>query len=352
MQADRQSAYVTLFTLTVLLAAVYIAQRFLVPVLWAAILATATWRLFQTVVRLVGRRTTLAALVTTLVVAAVFVAPVLLVIAEASRHAPVAAAFIANANKQGIAAPAFLAHLPASAAFVQEWWATTLAQPHGLARLFAGIPVARMSSAGELLKLFGAHVLHALIGFGFSIVCLFFFYLHGATLLAQVNVIGSRYLGLARWRRYATILPLAIDSTVNGLVLVGVGEGVLLGVAYAFAGVTSPVLWGALTAVLAIIPFGAPIAFLGISGFLLATGNVPAAIGLAIWGTIVLLIADHYVRPRIIGGATKMPFLLVLFGILGGVETLGLVGLFVGPCVMALLMTVWRDSSDDTVALE
>ena len=345
MQTDRQNAYVTFFTLAMMLTALYVARRFIVPVVWAAILATASWRLYQRIAHRCGRRKTLAALLTTLIVAACFVTPVLLVVVQTSRHAPAAAAFIASANLHGIAVPAFLAHLPIDTTFVQTWWETTLAQPHGLARLFAGMPAARMSSARELLKLFGVHALHGLIDFGFAIVCLFFFYLNGRALRQQIDVIGRRCLSAQRWQRYARLLPLAIDSTVNGLVLVGLGEGVLLGVAYALAGVPSPVLWGAATAVLAIIPFGAPIVFLGVSALLLARGDVPAAIGVAAWGTLVLMVADHFVRPRIIGGATKMPFLLVLFGILGGVETFGLVGLFLGPCIMALVITVWRDAS-------
>ena len=56
--------------------------------------------------------------------------------------------------------------------------------------------------------------------------------------------------------------------------------------------------------------------------------------------------ADHFIKPAFIGGAIKLPFLAVLFGILGGVETLGLLGLFVGPIVMVLFLTLWQESQD------
>jgi predicted PurR-regulated permease PerM len=52
---------------------------------------------------------------------------------------------------------------------------------------------------------------------------------------------------------------------------------------------------------------------------------------------------DHFVRPVLIGGATKLPFLWVLLGILGGLEVWGLLGLFLGPAIMAALMLLWRD---------
>ena len=60
-------------------------------------------------------------------------------------------------------------------------------------------------------------------------------------------------------------------------------------------------------------------------------------------GFLLIFVADHFIRPALIGGATRLPFLWVLIGILGGVETLGLIGLFVGPAVMAILVMLWRE---------
>ena len=180
-------------------------------------------------------------------------------------------------------ATAFSAVITLAALYIAQ-----LAQQHGLAHFFSGSLLARFSSAGELLKLFGTRMVHAMADFAFSTVCLFFLYVNGSALARQIDHIGGRYLGPVRWRRYATTLPLAINSTVNGLVLVGLGEGLLLGVSYAVAGVPSPVLWGAATAALAIIPFDAPVTFLAAAGFLASTGNVSGAIGVAVWGSVVL----------------------------------------------------------------
>ena len=86
-------------------------------------------------------------------------------------------------------------------------------------------------------------------------------------------------------------------------------------------------------------------AFLAVAGVLLFGGHMVAAIVIVAAGTVVLFIADHFVRPTIIGNATALPFLAVLFGILGGVETLGLVGLFIGPVVMTLFVTLWHEEN-------
>jgi predicted PurR-regulated permease PerM len=137
----------------------------------------------------------------------------------------------------------------------------------------------------------------------------------------------------------------SVRGTVNGLVLVGLGEGALMGVAYAVAGVPHPVLIGALTAVLAMVPFGAPVAFAVAAALLLAKGATVAAVAVFVAGVIVSFAADHAVRPALIGGTTRLPFLWVLLGILGGVETFGLLGLFLGPAIMAALILLWREWS-------
>ncbi len=137
-----------------------------------------------------------------------------------------------------------------------------------------------------------------------------------------------------------------MHGTVDGLVLVGLGEGVLMGIAYAIAGVPHPTLLGGLTAVAAMVPFVVTFVFIGVGLILLAQGSVVPAVVIVLLGTVVVLVADHLIRPALIGGATRLPFLWVLFGILGGVETWGIVGLFIGPALMAALILLWREFTE------
>ena len=78
------------------------------------------------------------------------------------------------------------------------------------------------------------------------------------------------------------------------------------------------------------------------SALLGSQGAVGPAVGVLVAGSIVLFIADHFVRPMIIGDGAKLPFLWVLLGILGGIESFGLVGIFLGPALMAALVSLWR----------
>jgi len=142
----------------------------------------------------------------------------------------------------------------------------------------------------------------------------------------------------------------AVLATVNGLVLVGLGEGALIGVAYIAAGLPHAISIAALTGLLAVIPFGAPVIFVAAALYLAAMGDTLAGIAVASLGFVVVFIADHFVRPVIIGGAARLPFLWVLMGILGGVESFGIVGLFLGPAIMAALISLWRDWTEPTPA--
>src|SRR5205823_7979559 len=120
--------------------------------------------------------------------------------------------------------------------------------------------------------------------------------------------LGAHLIGDTRWTLYSLKVPVAVRATVNGLVLVGLAEGVLLGIGYQFAGVPSAMLWAAATGVLAIIPFGAPLAFGAVAALLVFQGATTAAVIIALWGMAVLFVADHFVRPKMIGNATQLPF--------------------------------------------
>ncbi|MFS2007559.1 AI-2E family transporter [Duganella sp. CT11-25] len=333
------------FSLTLIALAAFVMHRFFLPLIWAGILCVATWPLYQRIRTRFGRRDVLAAAVLTLLCAAVFIVPVLLGVTQAARQAPELANYIVSANLDGIPVPDVVRHIPAIGDTIAEWWQATLSQPHGLAHLLSDREINGLHSASDMVKVAGVGLMHRLVDFGLAFLCLFFFYKDGEALTRQITAIGSHCFGEQRWARYAEKIPTAIRATVNGLVLVGLAEGVLIGIGYALAGLPSPALWAAATGILAIIPFGAPLAFLSAAGVLAFNGAIPAAIAVAVWGTIVLFVADHFVRPGMIGNATRLPFLAVLFGILGGVETLGLVGLFIGPVVMVLFVTLWYEAN-------
>ena len=139
----------------------------------------------------------------------------------------------------------------------------------------------------------------------------------------------------------------AIRGTVAGTVLIALAEGTLIGIAYAVAGVPRPFLFAVLTIAFAMLPFGAWLVFTVATVILLIQGAVLAAVLLFGFSVAVMLIGDNFVQPAVIGNTIRLPFLLALLGTFGGLETFGLVGLFLGPVIMAILLLVWHEAMDE-----
>src|SRR5437868_2169162 len=146
-----------------------------------------------------------------------------------------------------------------------------------------------------------------------------------------------------RGGRIAGQLIAAVHGTVNWLVLVGLAEGYLPGLVYFAADLPYPAIVGAITAVAAVIPFSAPVVYSLVGLYLFTVGNTVGAVVILVSGSVIVFVADHFVRPVLIGGAARLPFLWVLLGILGGLETFGFLGLFLGPALMAALVALWRE---------
>jgi predicted PurR-regulated permease PerM len=176
----------------------------------------------------------------------------------------------------------------------------------------------------------------------FMMIALFFAYRDGESFAAQVDRLGERILP-TRWERISRVVPATISSTVTGMTIIAIGEGLVLGTAYWLAGVPSPVTLGALTGIMALIPGGAPLSFTLVSIYLAASGKLVAGAALFIWGAVELFIVDKTLRPKLVGGPIKLPFLPTFFGLIGGVKTMGFLGLFIGPVLMALLVAIWRE---------
>ncbi|CAD6561314.1 hypothetical protein LMG24235_07270 [Paraburkholderia sabiae] len=182
--------------------------------------------------------------------------------------------------------------------------------------------------------------------FGFMSLTLFVIFQAGPRISKSLMKGVHRTFGDAG-QALAERMAAAVRGTVSGLVIVGIGEGALLLVAYALAGVQHAVLLGFITAIGAMLPLCAPVVFCSVSLWLLVVqGAVVPSIAVAGFGFLVVLVAEHFVRPLVVGNTARLPFLIVLFGIFGGAETFELIGIFVGPALMTVLVVLWTDWVD------
>lgn len=132
-------------------------------------------------------------------------------------------------------------------------------------------------------------------------------------------------------------------ATIKGTLVIGIVQGAMGGIGFAVAGITGAAFWATVMAVLSIIPaVGTALVWIPAVIYLLMTGHIGAGIGLAIWCAAVVGSVDNVLRPRLVGGDTEMPDLLILLSTLGGLSMFGAVGLIIGPVIAGIFVTVWQ----------
>lgn len=132
-----------------------------------------------------------------------------------------------------------------------------------------------------------------------------------------------------------------IGASVYGVLAIAVIQGTLGGLAFWALGVPSAVVWGVVMVFLSMIPMlGAFLVWVPAAIFLAATGHYVKAILLVLWGTLVIGMIDNFLRPKLVGSRTKLHELLIFFAVLGGLQVFGVLGIVMGPVVLAITMTL------------
>ncbi len=136
-------------------------------------------------------------------------------------------------------------------------------------------------------------------------------------------------------------------ATIKGTLIIGIIQGGLAGLAFAVVGIEGAVFWGAVMAVLSVVPaIGTALVWLPAAVYLFAVGQTVPAISLFLWCAIVVGTADNLLRPVLVGRDTEMPDLMVLLSTFGGLALFGVVGLVIGPVIAALFLAMWKIYSD------
>lgn len=328
------------------LAAWAVLHLFLIPVVWACILAYATWPLHVRLKRWI-RHDRWRALVMTLILLLAFVLPLLsllLLVRDEAAHLHAALNTWLGSGPHQL--PEILARIPWLGDVLQTWLDRIGHDPQALGEQLRAWTGQR---ATEVINVLGGVGRNA-AKLGFALLTVFFLYLHGANVLGQFRRVAQHFLG-ARVDAYLDAIANTTRAVVYGIVVTAIAQGLLAGLGYWVAGVKAAGLLGALTVLLAFIPFGAPLVWAPVGLWLVMNGQVTAGVGVLLWGALVVSWIDNLIRPLVISGATRTPFLLVLFGVLGGLAAFGLVGLFLGPMILAILMAVWREWLNDSAQL-
>lgn len=323
---------------------VWLVRDFLMALTWAGLIAVTVWPIYGRFVLLIpAERDVLAPLLFTLLIGLVLIIPLTVAMHQIALGSSLFASALSELQESGLPAPSWLARLPMAGEYLDNWWRNNLGNPRNLHESLGHLNIESITAWARVLS--GA-VLQGLFHFSIMLLALFFFLRRGLKLAALLLIAAERLFGAPGVRLAPTIAD-SVRATVNGTAVAALGKGLFVGLAYVICGVPHSLLFAGLTVASAIVPFGAWIVLI-VAALMLSAygGSWLASVVLFVFGAAVLTIGDNIVLPALIGEAAELPFLLVLIGILGGLQSFGLIGLFLGPVIMATVLAVWREWID------
>ena len=323
----------------------WVLAPFLTSIAWAAILAYVSWPAYRTLRKPFGRSATVAAVVMTLLVTCVLLIPLLWLLLLLRNELvgsfkPVTASLAQGAHvvAEGARRIPWLGTLP------QEQFNRYLADPSVLVRQSMSLLQSWLGVFASVLGGLGRNIARILL----TLLLLFFFYRDGDAIARELGRAAKRIFG-SGYLRYARAAGAITRAVFFGIVLSAAAQGVIAGIGYLLAGLTAPVLLAALTALLSVIPFvGTALVWLPIAIGLAVAGAWGKGLFLLAWGTLLVHPTDNLLRPLLVSNATRLPFLAVALGAIGGMTAFGLVGVFAGPILLGLALELSRQWTDRT----
>lgn len=316
-----------------------VLKYFIVPVVWAAIIAYMTWPLYQSIKRSVGSRPNLSAIIMMIMVTLVVGIPLTFAIFLLQHEGR---SLYYELQKQvfsgHLTVPDFIRNLPLVGKEISRTLRDINNDPNSIVQNIS-IWIQGHLNYGKVVF---NEISKNLIKLGFAMLSLFFFYRDGEIILKQVSKALEKVIG-PRVHHYLDTISDTTRAVVYGVGLTAIAQALLAGVSYFVAGVPNPMVLTIITFIFALIPFGPPMAYGAVSLWLFSQGQTIEAIGVMAWGVCIVSTADNVIRPLVISGATQIPFLLIMFGVLGGIASFGLIGVFIGPVILAVLLAIWRE---------
>jgi len=339
-----QARWIAVLVVTAI--ALYLCWLMLSPFLgvlaWAIVLVIVFYPLHKKIASRIGRRS-LSALVSCVLVVLVFVLPLtMLVVAVIQELTKVVPNLPTNLSE-------LLSRQPAILGSLSQWLQARL----GIDILgLQDFVIQQFRNLSE--RLLGASF--SLVGnIVTSIVKAFFVIFTMYYLFRDADKIVDKLpdaLPLSREQSKALIFRTqqVVSASVYGVVTIAALQGLLAGLAYWILGIPSPVLWAVLTAFVCMIPIaGSFLVWVPLAIYLIVTGHWTKAVLLIVWGALVISTIDNLLRPKLVGNQTKLHELFIFFSVLGGISVFGLLGIVLGPVVLAITLGLLETFSRSSV---
>jgi len=342
MQSKNIRWWLLLFVTAIFL---YLCWRMLVPFLGVIAWATVLVILFYPVHKRIAKRLnrpSLAALISCFLVILIILVPITLIalavfneLANALQSAQAAVNYVLDPNAP-ISGP-FLN-------FIGRY--VDLSQLRSEEFLLARLKGAGGQIAGETLGFLGG-LAGFIVQMFFVIFTMYYFFKDGENIARHVR--DSLPLEHEQAEGIMARTREVIDASVYGVITIAAIQGILGGLAFWVLGLRSALIWGVAMTFLSMVPMlGAFLVWVPAAIYLAVTGHYVKAIMLAVWGTFVIGMVDNFLRPKLVGSRTRLHELLIFFSVLGGLSVFGVLGVVLGPVVLAItlaLIDVYRTAA-------
>jgi predicted PurR-regulated permease PerM len=316
--------------LLLLAAALLVLRPFLTALLWAAIVAYVTWPLYRRARDRTGWPRATAALFT-LAFLLCFGVPLSWFLVALAEQGTLLIAATQDWLRAGAPQPAWVSAIPGVGPALDSLRQQFLA-PGEIATRLTGIAGQLSQRIVQVARGAASNV----FSFSITLLVLYAFYVEGERLIAHARRLAG--VALPNAHNFLEDVGGVVRAVVFGLVGTAIVQGIVAAIGFTVFGVPGPAALGALTSVLSFLPAGPVFVWGGAAIWLFVEGETARAIGMAVYGTLLVSSVDNILRPILIsrGGAIPIPFLVVFFGVIGGLAAFGLLGLFLGPVVLSV----------------
>jgi predicted PurR-regulated permease PerM len=315
---------------------------FVSALLWAVVLSFSSWPLYRRLVRLLGGRRTLAAVIMALAMICVILLPFVIIGATLADNVKELSATTQRWMDAGPPAPPeWLAKVPGVGRQAAENWKSLAADS---SKLFEAAKRFIEPVSGWLLKV-GLALGRGLLELALSILIAFFLFRGGDKAAERLGSVVSR-IGGERGTHLLEVAGNTVRGVVYGILGTALAQAVVAGIGFLIAGVPGAGLLALLTFFLSVVPVGPPLIWLPAALWLFHQGSTGWGIFMLIWGVGVSSL-DNFVKPWLISQGSDMPFLLIFFGVIGGAFAFGFIGVFIGPTLLAVgyrLVAEWAST--------
>ncbi len=327
-----------LFISMIILTSFWLARPFLTPFIWAAAIVVATWPLLLWLQQRLWGKRRLAVAVMTVVLLLVLVVPFLLAVVTIVDKSDVIVAWIKSLASFTVPPPPqWLASIPlAGARLADSWQQLAALSPEDLsARLaphagkFVSWFVSQAGSAGAMI-----------FQFLLTVVISAILYANGDTAADGVIIFARRLAG-QEGEQVSVLAAKAIRGVALGVALTAIIQSVLGGIGLALTGVPAAAVLTAVMFILCVAQLGPGLVLIPSIILLYWSGKTLGATVLLIW-SVPVVILDNFLRPALIRKGADLPLLLIFAGVIGGLIAFGIIGLFIGPVVLAVAFTLLK----------